>query len=118
MDVNVHGTYPFDCPRWRRVRALDDLQEVSDLLGLGLDSDVVTQHNESGYERSDKVYLWLNKGYVIIGDDAPQGVPSEGNMSLAMMEMFGGSPEVKDIRAGAQAVYLQDGSYILIERVA
>ncbi len=112
--LSVHGTYPMDSSRWRQIREVQDLQEVADLLKIEVEPNLVAQHNSSRGNWSKNVYLWLNKGYIVIGV-APKGVPSE-SFALTMVEMFGGSPEVKNIEEGAQALYLHDGAYYLIER--
>jgi hypothetical protein len=112
MNTKIHGTYPFDDPRWRTVRKLG-LKEVADLTGIEVTDAECKQHDEGDWVA--QVYLWVNKGFIVIGEDAPE--PGKYGFGCAMVEcMLGGRVEADGIRSGAQAVYLADGNYYLIER--
>lgn len=115
--VKIHGTYPHDAfGKWRTVEQYLSLARVAKLVGVEVTEEEIEKH-DNGDGWSDSVYLWLNKGFVLIGKPKVNGVGEEGYLGVACMEMLGSSPAVKDIEVGDQAVYLHDGSYSLIERV-
>ncbi len=99
-DVKVHGTYPYDdygpgyTSCWRKVRAIAH-EEAAKLTGL---------------EVADDGYLWLNKGYIVLGA-TDQGITGTGASFIENRAKFS-----KRIPPGTQAVYLADGNYSIIER--
>lgn len=110
--IAVDGTYPFDSNRWKMVKGLS-LVEAAEMVGLKVSPEEVEEHEAS---RFPTCYLWLNKGFVILGKPV-KDEDSRESFNLAMMEMFGGSPEKQGIKSGDKAVYLADGHYYLIERI-
>lgn len=101
--VLVHGSYPFDSgPRWRRVRGLT-VEEAAELTGAPM---------RSPQRGSTDIYLWLNKGYIILGGN---GVGLSAVQVAALEEIFNRTE--KPYPLGTQAVYLHDGKYSLIERM-
>jgi len=105
--MKIHGTNPFDeydaeyNPAWKRVRDLT-LAEAKEMSGHNL-------------ECTDG-YLWLNKGFVILGLEQKIGDDGITTIQAAFGEQMGGvlSPNVEP---GMLAIYLHDGSYFLIERL-
>jgi hypothetical protein len=116
--IKIHGTYPFDAfGKWTTVKRNLPLHEVAGLLGIEVSKEDLEKH-DGGRKYLDGVYLWLNKGFVLLKDMPEEaGVGEDGYLGVACMEMLGGSPSVKDIQVGDQAIYLHDGSYSLIKRV-
>lgn len=100
--MNAHGTYPFDGDRWRKVQNLFPYEAMK-LAGVP----------EEEMALFPKQYPWINKGYIILG--AP---PSPANnLFLACMEQVTeGEVGMKNVAPGSQAVYIHDGSFMLIER--
>lgn len=114
--LSVDGTYPYDhYGKWRQVRNHLPLQEAAQLVGAQVTAEEIEEHETS---RWGSCYLWLNKGFIVIGRREPTKASAGESMNLAMMEMLGSGPERKGIKVGDQAVYLHDGTYSLIERVA
>lgn len=105
-EVHIHGTYPFDdrTQRWDSIRDLT-AEEAAVITGASLEK--LTKDAFGG------VYLWLNKGYVVIGSAEP-GI---NGLIAGMLEERLGSAR-RSWPVGTQAVYLADGLYMLIERVA
>jgi hypothetical protein len=111
----VDGTYPYDShEKWRHVRDLT-LVEAAKLVGVEV---AVAEVEEHECARWGTCFLWLNKGFVLLGKE-PRPEKASESFALAMAEMFAVcGPERKGIKVGDQAVYLHDGLYSLIERVA
>ncbi len=108
-ELRVAGTYPMDGNRWRRVSALKPL-EAARLLGV---TDVTPEEKEKA--KTNNLYLFLNKGYVLLEMKAPD-VP---DLALLLLErMTDGEVGLKNLPTGTRAVYLHDGHYSLIETVA
>ncbi len=107
-EVKIHGTYPYDDfgegykPCWKRLRELS-LEEAATLTKTPL----AAACGEEG-----DVYLWLNKGYIVLGVGEQLSKLTSG--CVARVEGF--FRFSWRIPAGAQAVYLHDGKYSLIER--
>ena len=103
----IPGTYPFDeydadyNPAWKQVRDLT-LEEARELAGI--------------FHESEDGYLWMNKGFIVLGLEQKTGDDGVTTIQAAFGEMMGGvlSP---NIDVGMLAVYLHDGSYSLIERL-
>lgn len=106
MSVKVHGTYPWDeGPKWKRLESIT-WKEAAKLMGIDEASVFV--------DRGDgDVYLWLNKGFVVLDLPKDEGATAS---QMAAVEMVG-SARHKDIRPGMRAIYLHDGQYSLLERV-
>lgn len=104
-EVTIHGTYPYDdeSQRWRQVRVLS-VEEASQLTGVPMER---AERNL----RNNGVYLWLNKGYIVLGAKY-KGISA---LSAGLLEAFGGGCN-RAWPVGTQAVYLHDGFYSLIER--
>ena len=98
--VEVSGTYPYDSRRWRKLRELT-LEEAAKLTSLPITAEQLELDlkYQAGIITFPRVYLWLNKGYVVLDKSAPK---------RRFME-----PE--NYPPGTQAVYLHDGKYSLIE---
>jgi hypothetical protein len=123
--VRCHGTYPLDGGNWTIVRGLT-VPEVAKLLGLTepLGKEFLprdpAEYNDFEFSNScwdcgpDR-YLFLNKGYVILGDRAPKSPPSE--LSLAVMEQLISGEVGPAVESGTEAVYVHDGRYMLIQRI-
>ena len=101
--IQAHGTYPFDGNRWRKVKALEPAEGMQ---LVGIDAKTAAMF--------PKHYPWINKGYVILGAS-----PIKGNgLMLAFAElMTDGEVGMAGIAKGAQAVYIHDGHFSLIERI-
>lgn len=116
MKMKIHGTYPHDeWGKWETIERGVSLRRVAKLVGAEVTDEEVERH-DNGDGWSDAVYLWLNKGFVLIDSDV-NGMRGEGNLALACAELLGGSIRAKGIKKGDRAVYLHDGSYSIIERV-
>jgi len=101
--VLVHGTYPYDSrSTWRKVKQIT-VEEASKLTGVPM---------KEPQKGSEDIYLWLNKGYIILG----AGGPGLSALQVAALEEMFGLGE-KAYPLGVQAVYLHDGQYSLIQRV-
>ena len=102
--VKIHGTYPLDTGDWVHEAYLP-IEEVIDLLNLPWEP---FKHNPYGAG-----YLWLNKGYVVLGMPPEQGLTSA---EAGFLEV-GRDLEHEGVPMGAYAVYLHDGTYSLIQKV-
>lgn len=109
MEIKIHGTYPHGEGKWKTVEHNVSLAKVAELVGI----ELVGIDNDWG----DAVYLWLNKGFVLIDKPEVDGVNKDGYLGMACIEMLGGSPRVNGIKKGDRAIYLHDGNYSIIERV-
>ncbi len=112
-DVRVHGTYPFDGDRWKKVRSLT-WQEAAKLAKIP-EAVIKNTSDSPDFSNIGKTtkYLWLNKGYILLEP------PHEGltTIQAAMMEQTAEGELGLPLKKGTQAVYLHDGKYSLIEVV-
>lgn len=92
--IEVHGTYPFDGRRWVKTASLKPLEAAKQ---LGVLDELSLEDKKKA--KTESLYLFLNKGYVVLGPNAPAGADELG----------------RDLPAGTRAVYLHDGYYSLIE---
>jgi len=105
-EPRIHGTYPFDdygadyANCWVRLRDLS-VAKAAALTGVPLPPVV-----EEG-----QTYLWLNKGYILL-----TGTREEGLTPLQASLVEDTARFSRRVAPGAQAVYLHDGKYSLIER--
>ena len=117
-NVKIHGTYPMDSGKWVTVERRLPLDVVAKLVGVEVTEDEVKKHEEAQKDFIPSgVYLWLNKGFVIIDRPDLVGERWRGNLGLTFIEQLGGSPCVRGVKVGDKAVYLHDGRYSIIERV-
>lgn len=118
-NIRIHGTYPHDSGRWQHVRNLT-VEEAAELLMIELDEhelEAAAREREPVRRgepvRWPNVYLWLNKGFVVLGAPDRTGLTE---LQAGMLEAALG-PVDRSWPVGVQAVYLHDGRYSLIERV-
>jgi len=105
--IKVHGIYPFVGRRWLLRQSIEPL-EAARLLGV---LEEATPEEKEKAKRG-QLYLFLNKGYVILGPNAPNA-PDEVHLVIAEGATDG---EVgRSLPIGTRAVYLHDGCYYLIE---
>jgi hypothetical protein len=117
-NVKVHGTYPMDSGKWITLERRLPLDRVAKLLGIEVTEDEVKEHEKGRMDYfAGAVYLWLNKGFVLIDKPELEGTQGEGNLGLHFVELLGGCPELRGVKKGDKAVYLHDGRYSIIERV-
>lgn len=115
QDVYCHGTYIHDDPRWRPTGRELRIDEVRKLIPIPED----IQHD----------YLWLNKGWMVIGAGFRVGGPHRENaVIIPCNEEFAkrlegklqdGQPPYTAfwLQPGDKAIYLADGKYRLHEYV-
>lgn len=105
--IEVHGSYPFDSGRWVRVSNLKPL-EAAKLLGV---LEQLTPEDKKK-AKSENLYLFLNKGYVVL--DKPE-MPPFSSLLLVLIENTTGGEVGFNLPVGTRAIYLHDGRYSLIE---
>jgi hypothetical protein len=97
MQMNVHGTYPYDMyGKWEPERWLSH-DEAAELVG-------------APEEVRKESYMWVNKGFIVLG------LPQDKGRPLILEDVFF-TVELKGIKKGMRAVYLHDGKYTLLRRV-
>lgn len=106
LEMKIHGTYPHDSGHWISEKEITR-DEAADL------TNAPKELREMKYSNGAQKYLWLNKGFIVLGMSEGSAIPG---MGLAMAEQFF-NPEAKGIPFGAHAVYIGDGQYYLLKYI-
>ena len=114
-DLKVHGTYPFDRKGWVTLKGGWDqppfeLKSAMELLGVR--PEELDKRQVEDLAQGRDVYLFLNKGYVLLV--AQEDAVGLDGLAAGLAEMFG-TLGPRTLPVGTQAVYLHDGKYSLIE---
>ena len=115
-DLKVHGTYPFDRKGWVTLKGGWDqppfeLRDAMELLGVTPEQLYKRQVEDIALGRY--VYLFLNKGYVLLGNQ--EDVLGLDGLGASLAGSWDQRSRTSLPVVGTQAVYLHDGRYSLIE---
>jgi hypothetical protein len=103
----VHGTYPIQSMKWLHVEQLEPL-DAANRLGF----EITEQMRKDAAE--ERMCLFINKGFIVVGEGDTRLHPQADEMFERRIKMRSGCPWPK----GSRAIYLHDGEYWLIEKVA
>jgi len=121
---NVHGTYPMDGGKWRIVAPTPERRDACDYLTVDdvrSFLDFVGPLSADYYQGEEdrwgpKRYLFVNKGYVVLGGDGGPVDGSSDALAFAFLEQLTEGEVGRPWPKGTRAVYVHDGRYMLIER--
>jgi len=115
--MKINGTYPHDSREfpWMVVKQLD-LEEVIALLHPP--EELVKEVKEGGYHErwGWRRFLFINKGYVTLPLETGAEPPKISSATAGALDAF--LQVETPTPVGTRAVYMHDGKYSLIERVA